>query len=62
MKKPFEIPKWIAVKIERGFPTEVQGFRTKVAAERVERQWRKVMNPDYDETGVLPLIFQSPVE
>ncbi len=58
-KMQSKIPKWIAIKIERGFPIEVQGFGTKAAAEKVERQWRKSMNFDYDETGVLPLIIDD---
>jgi hypothetical protein len=47
--------KWIAVKVKRGFPAEVRGFRTKSDAEIQERRWRKKMNFDYDETAVLPL-------
>ncbi len=50
---------WIAVKVWRGFPDEVRGFKRKSDAERQERKWRKKMNPDYDETGVLPLIFND---
>jgi len=48
---------WIAVKVWRGFPDEVRGFKRKTDAEEQERRWREKMNPDYDETGVLPLIF-----
>jgi len=50
-------PTWVAVKVERGFPTEVRGFHRKSAAEKQERQWRKTLNPDYDETEVLPLVI-----
>jgi hypothetical protein len=49
--------KWIVVKVKRGFPAEVRGFRTKSDAEIQERRWRKRMNFDYDETAVLPLIL-----
>jgi hypothetical protein len=49
--------KWIAIKIIRGFPAEARGFGRKIDAERQERKWRKTMNPDYDETGVLPLFI-----
>jgi hypothetical protein len=49
--------KWIAIKIIRGFPVEVRGFRSKTDAEMQEREWRKTMNRDYDEAGVLPLII-----
>ncbi|MBM4275357.1 MAG: hypothetical protein FJ134_12985 [Deltaproteobacteria bacterium] len=47
---------WVVVRVERGFPVEVQGFRRKSDAEKKEREWRKTINPDYDETEVLPLI------
>ena len=50
---------WIAVKVWRGFPGEVRGFKKKSDAERQEQKWRKKMNPDYDETGVLPLILND---
>jgi len=50
-------PKWIAIKIIRGFPVEVRGFGRKSEAEMQEREWRKTMNLDYDEAGVLPLII-----
>jgi hypothetical protein len=46
---------WIAVRIERGFPVEAVAFRDRRAAARQESRWRRRMNPDYDETGVLPL-------
>jgi len=57
MKEQAKEVMWIAVKVERGFPDEVRGFRRKSDAERQELKWRKKMNPDYDETGVLPLIL-----
>ncbi len=50
-------PKWIAIKIIRGFPVEVRGFRRKSDAEMQKREWRKTMNRDYDESGVLPLLI-----
>jgi len=49
--------KWIAIKIIRGFPDEVKCFNKKNEAEIQERKWRKNINLDYDETGVLPLII-----
>jgi hypothetical protein len=48
-------PIWVAVRVERGFPVEVIGFRKRSSAERTESAWRSKMNPDYDETEVLPL-------
>ena len=46
---------WIAIRIERGFPEEIQAFFTENAALKQERIWRKRINLDYDETGVLSL-------
>jgi hypothetical protein len=50
---------WVAVKVWRGFPDEVRGFKRKSDAEAQERKWRNKMNPDYDDTGVLPLILDN---
>ena len=46
---------WVAVRIERGFPIEAKGYRNRESAERQERLWRKEINLDYDETGVLEM-------
>jgi hypothetical protein len=46
---------WVAVRVERGFPAEAVAFRERSSAEQMEETWRDKMNPDYDETGVLPL-------
>jgi len=46
---------WIAVRVERGFPVEAHGFRKRSSAIRMESMWRTKINPDYDETDVLPL-------
>lgn len=59
MKEQVEKPIWVAVKVVRGFPVEVRGFRTKSKAEEKERKWRKTMNRDYDESGVLPLFLSE---
>lgn len=48
---------WVAVRIERGFPVQAKGFRSESLARAQERRWRKDMNLDYDETGVLPIEF-----
>ena len=55
MKKTTRNKIWVAVRVERGFPVEVKAFSKKTNAERQELSWRKTMNPDYDETGVLAL-------
>ena len=51
---------WVAVRVERGFPVEVKGFRNRASAELEEQVWRSKMNPDYDETEVLPLTMADP--
>jgi hypothetical protein len=55
MRQKVRRPIWVAVRVERGFPVEAIGFRKRTSAERAERAWRSKMNPDYDETEVLPL-------
>jgi hypothetical protein len=46
---------WVAIRIERGFPVEVKGYRRRKFAEKQEQAWRKCINLDYDETGVLEM-------
>ena len=46
---------WVAVRVWRGFPVEAKAFRKKIDANKQECIWRKSINPDYDETEVLPL-------
>lgn len=60
MKRKTRGQLWLAVKVWRGFPAEVKGFRKRRAAERQEQLWRKRMNLDYDETCVLPLTMSDP--
>ena len=43
---------WVAVRVQRGFITEIKAYRGQKAARQTERRWRKKMNPDYDETGL----------
>jgi len=43
---------WIAVRVDRGIPTEARAFRSPKLATTQEKKWRKGMNFDYDETGV----------
>jgi len=49
---------WVAVRVWRGFPVEAKAFEKKIYANRQERIWRRTINPDYDETGVLPLLIE----
>ncbi len=46
---------WIAVKVWRGVPVEVKGFRKRTEGEKQARLWREEMNPDYDEAGVFEI-------
>jgi len=55
MIKEEEQQLWIAVRVERGFVVEVKAYRSYAPARRRELSWRRRMNPDYDETGVLPV-------
>ena len=48
---------WIAVKVERGFPVEVKAYRSNASAIRRELLWRKIMNFDYDDTGVFAVLI-----
>ena len=60
MKKREESPYyWVAVRTWRGFPVEAKAFRKESDANRQEHGWRKTVNPDYDETKVLPLSFEK---
>lgn len=44
---------WAAVKIERGYVSRVKLFASVDSALRAERQWRRKINMDYDDTTVL---------
>jgi len=55
MAKEINQQVWVAVRIERGFPVEAKGYRNKESAEKQEQIWRKDINLDYDETGVLEM-------
>jgi len=55
MSKKKEQVLWVAVKIWRGFPNEVKGFKKRKLAKKQAELWRKEMYPEYDETGVLPM-------
>lgn len=58
-KEKVKIHRWVAVKVERGFPTEAVSFHKRSSAEKLERRWRETLNFDYDETDVLPLIIDG---
>jgi hypothetical protein len=50
---------WVAIRVWRGFPVEAKAFRKKIHANKQERIWRRTINPDYDETEVLPLSLEK---
>jgi hypothetical protein len=43
---------WVAVRVQRGFVSDIRAYRDEASARSRERSWRRQMNPDYDETGV----------
>ena len=43
---------WIAVRVQRGFVTDVRAYENEQSARRKERAWKHQMNRDYDETSV----------
>ena len=43
---------WVAVRVQRGFISDIRAYKEKAAAQTQERLWRKSMNPDYDDTAV----------
>jgi len=45
---------WVVVKVESGIPVGVEAYGDARSALAREREWRKGMNPDNDETGVFP--------
>ena len=67
MRKPMseensEQAKWVAVFVWRGIPVKAKGYRSRELAEEQAEIWRKEMNPDYDETDVLPLEISNAVD
>ncbi len=48
-----QAPLWVAVKVERGYISEARVFESLNAAEQTARKWRSLLNPDYDEAGVV---------
>lgn len=47
---------WVVVNVASGIPVSVDGFKTREEAQEHERKLRNEMRPDYDETGVFPLV------
>jgi len=43
---------WVAVRVQRGLISDTRMFRHEESAQRCERSWRCLINPDYDETAV----------
>jgi len=43
---------WVAVRVQYGFVSDVRAYDSERSARRLERSWRRQMNPDYDETSV----------
>jgi hypothetical protein len=43
---------WVAVRIQRGFVSDVKAYDSEKSARRQERSWRGRLNADYDETCV----------
>lgn len=52
MHRTKDLKVWVAVRVERGFVSEVKAFQERKPALKQEKSWRRQMNPDYDETGV----------
>jgi hypothetical protein len=44
---------WVAVRVQRGFVSDVQAFGDERPARQRAASWRRQMNPDYDEIAVL---------
>jgi len=50
---------WVAVRVERGFISEIRAYRDRHSARRREISWRRGMNPDYDETAVCDVVVRA---
>jgi hypothetical protein len=50
---------WVAVLVERGFPTEARAFRKEKLARLQEKRWRKGMNTDYDDADVFEVAVED---
>jgi hypothetical protein len=52
---------WVAVLVERGFPTEARAFRKEELARLQEKRWRKGMNTDYDDADVFEVEIEDTI-
>ena len=43
---------WVAVRVQRGFVSDIRAYADERSARQRETLWRRQMNPDYDETAV----------
>ena len=43
---------WVAVRVQRGFVSDIRAYGNERSARQQESSWRRQMNPDYDETAV----------
>lgn len=43
---------WVAVRVQRGFVSDVRAYGDEKRARQQENLWRRQMNLDYDETCV----------
>lgn len=50
---------WVVVKVERGIPTDVEGFRDLQSAQICEEFFRADINPNDDETGIFEVQIQE---
>ncbi len=52
---------WVAVRVQRGFVSDVRAYGDEKYARQQENLWRRRMNLDYDETCVssVRLVAQS---
>jgi hypothetical protein len=52
---------WVAVRVQRGFVSDIRAYVNERSARQRESSWRRQMNPDYDETSVsnVRLIVQN---
>lgn len=58
MKRP-KNPIWIAVKVERGFPSSVRAFSSEELALTQHRIWEQQINRDYDESDYFSLNLEQ---
>lgn len=50
---------WVVVKVIRGFVFEARVCGTRVSAERVRKNWRRDLNPDFDEADYVECRLDS---